>query len=178
MKYKITGKNIEVTDAMKERVEKKLGVLDKYILIDKDAEARVLARVYKNNKKEQKIEITIPSKVGVLRSEVTSSDFYEALDLAIDKLEDQIRKQKTRLYKHHKNHLSKEFIEEAFTQEIKEEIPIKTKSVSAESLSIDEAVLQMELSGHNFYVFTDEDTNKHEIVYNRREGGYGLIEID
>lgn len=178
MKYKIVGKNIEVTDSMKERVEKKLTVLDKYLLIDENTEARVLARVYQKSKKEQKIEITIPTKVGTLRSEVTSSDFYEALDLAIDKLEDQLRKQKTRLYKHHKKHLSKEFIEEEVVEESNEDIPIKTKSVQTDKLTIDEAVLQMELSGHNFYVFTNEDTGKHEIVYNRHSGGYGLIEVD
>lgn len=178
MKFTIQGKNIDVTEAMKEQISKKLSVLDKYLLIDEDTTARVVARVYKKGAKAQKVEITIPTKVGILRTEVVHDDFYAAVDYAIDKLEDQLRRQKTRLQKKHKEHLSKAFIEENVAQEVSEETPVKTKQVIAEKLSLDEAILQMELSGHSFYIYTDEDTEKHAIVYLRHDGSYGLIEVE
>lgn len=98
MRFEIVGKNIEVTPAMRTKIEEKLSALDKYLLIDENTIARVLARVYPNS---QKVEVTIPSRVGILRAEVVNDDFYAAVDLAIDKLEDQIRRQKTRLNKKH-----------------------------------------------------------------------------
>ena len=94
MRFEIIGKNITVTPAMKEKIEAKLSTLDKYLLIDPNTIARVVARVYPNS---QKVEVTIPTKIGILRTEVVNDDFYAAVDLAIDKLEDQIRRQKTRL---------------------------------------------------------------------------------
>ncbi|HCK88286.1 MAG TPA: ribosome-associated translation inhibitor RaiA, partial [Erysipelotrichaceae bacterium] len=94
MRIEIVGKNIEITDSMREKIEKKLSNLEKYLLIDPATTARVVARVYPNS---QKVEVTIPTKVGILRAEVVNDDFYAAVDLAIDKLEDQIRRQKTRL---------------------------------------------------------------------------------
>ena len=96
MRFEIVGKNIDVTPAMRAKIEEKLSALDKYLLIDENTIARVLARVYPNS---QKVEVTIPSRVGILRAEVVNDDFYAAVDLAIDKLEDQIRRQKTRLNK-------------------------------------------------------------------------------
>lgn len=181
MKFTIQGKNIKVTEAMKEQIEKKLSTLEKYVLIPKDTTARVVARVYKKGSKSQKVEVTIPTKVGILRTEVVHDDFYAALDLAIDKLEDQIRRQKTRLNKSHKEHLSKAFIAEnevLIEDEQEKELPVKTKTVTAETMSLDEAILQMELSGHSFYIYTDEETEKISVVYLRKTEGYGLIEVD
>ena len=94
MKFEIYGDNITITEGMKHKIETKLSFLKKYLLIDENTTARVVAKVYPN---AQKVEITIPSKVGILRAEVMHEDFYAAIDLAIDKLEDQIRRQKTRL---------------------------------------------------------------------------------
>lgn len=173
MKYTVTGKNISITKAMDESIQKKLSVLDKYILIDDNTTARVVARTYKHS---QKVEVTIPTRVGVLRTEVVKDDFYEALDLAIDKLEGQIRKQKTRLNKHHKEHLSKAFIEKE-QKEVEQDVDVKTKHIDTDEMTLDEALLQMELSGHNFYIYKDEDTGKYAIAYNRHDG-YGCIEVD
>ena len=103
MRFEIVGKNVEISDSMREQIEKKLSNMDKYLLIDPDTIARVVARVYPNS---QKIEVTIPTKIGLLRTEVVNDDFYAAVDLAIDKLEDQIRRQKTRLSRRHKEHLA------------------------------------------------------------------------
>ena len=178
MRFEIVGKNISITDAMKERIEKKLSVMDKYLLIDPNTMARVVARVYP---KTQKVEVTIPTKVGLLRAEVEAEDFYEALDLAIDKLEDQIRRQKTRLNRRHKEHLAKAFINEDLAAEAAKEekdIPVRTKTVVAEEMDLDEAIMQMELSGHNFYIYTDEDSGRISVVYRRAVGGYGLLETE
>ncbi len=174
MRFEIVGKNVSVTPAMKEKIEKKLSGLKKYLLIDSDTIVRVVARVYPNS---QKVEVTIPTKVGLLRTEVEDNDFYAAVDLAIDKLEDQLRRQKTRLSKRHREHLAQAFIEETEPSEDKD-IPVRTKSVVAEEMPLDEAIMQMELSGHNFYIYTDEDSEKVAVVYRRKVGGYGLIEVD
>jgi putative sigma-54 modulation protein len=174
MRFEIVGKNVSVTPAMKEKIEKKLSGLEKYLLIDPDTIVRVVARVYPNS---QKVEVTIPTKVGLLRTEVEENDFYAAVDLAIDKLEDQLRRQKTRLSKRHREHLAQAFIEETEPSEDKD-IPVRTKSVVAEEMPLDEAIMQMELSGHNFYIYTDEDSEKVAVVYRRKVGGYGLIEVD
>lgn len=174
MRFEIVGKNVTVTPAMKEKIEKKLSGLSKYLLIDENTIVRVVARVYPNS---QKVEVTIPTKVGLLRTEVEDNDFYAAVDLAIDKLEDQLRRQKTRLSKRHREHLAQAFIEEAEGPE-EEDIPVRTKSVVAEEMPLDEAIMQMELSGHNFYIYTDEESEKVAVVYRRKTGGYGLIEVD
>jgi len=176
MRFEIVGKNITVTDAMKEKIETKLSGLDKYLLIDPNTIARVVARVYPNS---QKVEVTIPTKIGLLRTEVVNDDFYAAVDLAIDKLEDQLRRQKTRLSRRHREHLAKAFVEEDVSAEAEEnDIPVRTKSVTASVMDLEDAILQMELSGHNFYIYTDEETEGVAVVYRRNDGGYGLIEVD
>lgn len=172
MRFEMIGKNVRITDAMKEKIEAKLSHLEKYVLIDEDAIARVVVRVYPNS---QKIEVTIPSRVGLLRSEVEQDDVYAAIDLAVDKLEAQIRKQKTQLQKKHRESLAKTFLEEAFEEE--PEIEVKTKSIQATRMDLDEAIMQMELIGHNFYAYTDDETGQIAIVYRRNNGGYGLIEL-
>ena len=156
MRFEIVGKNVTVTPAMKEKIEKKISSLSKYLIIN---------------------DVTIPTKIGILRTEVVNDDFYAAVDLAIDKLEDQIRRQKTRLSKRHKEHLVQAFIDEIESEE-ENDIPVKTKSVTAEEMVLDEAIMQMELSGHSFYIYKDEDSQKIAVVYARHNGGYGLIEVD
>ena len=172
MRFEIIGKNISVTDAMREAIEKKLNGLDKYLLIDKDTVARVVVRVYPNT---DKIEVTIPTKVGILRAEVEHDDLYAAIDLAVDKLEDQIRRQKTRLTRRHKDSLAQSFLLEIENEEEKD-IPVKTKTIHADKMDLDEAIMQMELSGHDFYIYTDEETGSISVVYIRKDGSYGLIE--
>ena len=103
MKFEIVGKNVSITEAMRQKIEKKLSFLDKYLLIDPETRARVVVRTYPLT---QKIEVTIPTKVGILRTEVEHEDLYAAIDLAIDKLEDQVRRQKTRLSRRHREKLA------------------------------------------------------------------------
>ncbi|NCB33634.1 MAG: ribosome-associated translation inhibitor RaiA [Erysipelotrichia bacterium] len=176
MKFEIVGKNVTVTEAMRNQIEKKLSGLDKYILIDPNVTARVVTRVYPNS---QKVEVTIPTKVGILRTEVMNNDLYAAIDLAVDKLEDQVRRQKTRLSRRHKESLAETFIEETEKDvTVEKDIPVKTKSIHADELDLDEAIMQMELSGHEFYIYTDEESKKVSVVYQRKDGQYGLIEVD
>ena len=174
MRFEIVGKNVEISDSMREQIEKKLSNMDKYLLIDPDTIARVVARVYPNS---QKIEVTIPTKIGLLRTEVVNDDFYAAVDLAIDKLEDQIRRQKTRLSRRHREHLAQALIEEAVKEEGRD-IPVRTKTVTADEMALDDAIMHMELLSHNFFIYRDEENGQICVVYRRANGGYGLIEVD
>ena len=173
MRFEIVGKNITITDTMREKIEKKLSGLQKYLLIDPDTTARVVARVYPES---QKIEVTIPTKVGILRTEVEHENLYAAVDIALDKLEDQLRRQKTRLNRRHRDSLAENFLMEAEEEEY--DIPVKTKKIIAEKMDLEEAIMQMELSNHDFYIYTDDESGKVSVVYRRNNGGYGLIETE
>ncbi len=171
MKVNIYGKNITVTPAIAEKVEKKLSFLDKYFIIDEEVIANVMVRVYRQS---QKIEVTIPTKVALLRAEASHEDLYAAIDIVIDKLEDQIRRQKTRLSRKNKEKLAHAFIESE--EHYVEEQLVKTKTITPEVMDLDDAILQMEMLDHDFFVYVDEETNEIAVVYRRMHGGYGLIE--
>lgn len=178
MKVQIYGKNITVTPAIAEKIEKKLSHLEKYFIIDENVVANVVVRVYPN---KQKIEVTIPTKFAVLRAEVVDDDLYAAIDKAIDKLEDQIRRQKTRLTRKNKDKLAFAFIEEEFEaveyDEDDDEV-VKTKSIVPDTMELDEAIMRMEMLNHNFFIYRDDETKDIAVVYKRHDGGYGLIETE
>ncbi|MDI9518523.1 MAG: ribosome-associated translation inhibitor RaiA, partial [Bacillota bacterium] len=173
MRFEIVGRHVTVTDAMRARIEKKLSFLEKYLLIDSNTIARVVCKVYPNT---QKVEITIPTKVGQLRAEVEHEDFYAALDLAIDKLEDQIRRQKTRLSRRHKDKLAKAFVEQDTSKLKKEDVLVRTKTIDPEEMDVEEAIMRMEMLGHSFFIYNDVETEAIAVVYKRNDGRYGLIE--
>ena len=176
MKFNIYGKNVSVTDAMRDRIEKKLSFLEKYFLIDEDTTANVVVKVYPIY---QKIEVTIPVKLGLLRAEATHEDFYSAIDIAIDKLEDQIRRQKTRLSKKHRDKLALAFIDEGERVEdyvAEDDVVVRTKRIHPEVMDMEEAILQMEMLGHSFFIYCDSETENIALVYKRNDGGYGLLE--
>ena len=178
MKVNITGKNITVTQAIADKINKKLAILNKYFIIDDEDTANVLIRTYPD---KQKIEVTIPTRFAILRTEVADVDLYKAIDRAIDKLEDQIRRQKTRIEKK-KNHspLSEAFIDVELYEDapVDEDEVVRTKSIVPAFMSLDEAIAKMELLDHDFFIYTDDETRKIAVVYRRREGGYGLIETE
>ena len=174
MKFEIYGDNVVITEGMRHRIETKLSFLNKYLLIDENTTARVVAKVYPN---AQKVEITIPSKIGPLRAEVMHEDFYAAVDLAIDKLEDQIRRQKTRLSRRHKESLVDTFID-LNAKEDEEDVVVRTKEIAAEEMTLDEAIMRMEMLSHSFFIYKDIDSDKMAVVYKRNDGKYGLIEVD
>ena len=169
MKIEIIGKNVSITKAMRDITEEKLSKLNKYLVIEDDTNARVLARTYGTR---QKIEVTIQTKMGILRAEAEDFDYYAALDNVLDKLQDQIRRQKTRLEKRHRPSITEALLEE----EPEEDIVVRSKDIYLEPITLDEAILQMELSGHTFYAYQDEESDNVCIVYLRRDGGYGVIE--
>lgn len=171
MIIKYVGKNVEFTEGMKEYTAKKLKRLEKYFVMNEDTEVRVLARTYP--KHVQKVEITISTKFGILRSEKTTNDYYAAVDAAMDALEDQIRRMKTKLIERHKDSLTDVFI----AQEPSVDTSItREKQVIMEAMDPDEAVLQSALSDHSFYLFTNSETGCPAVVYKRADGTYGLIE--
>ncbi len=174
MKVQIYGKNVTITPGMQEKVETKLKFLEKYFIIDDSVTANVLVKIHK---KDIKIEITIPTKMAVLRAEVAHPDYYAAVDLAIDKLEDQIRRQKTRLERKHKDKLSMAFIGEALEDE-EEDVLVKTKTIAPSVMDLEEAIMRMEMLGHSFFIYRDEESETVSVVYKRNDGGYGLIETE
>ena len=173
MKINIVGKNISVTQGLQEKITKKLSALNKYIIIDDEDVANVLIRTYPT---KQKIEVTIPTKYAILRAEVMDMDVYNAIDKVVDKLEDQIRRQKTRLERKHKESLAEFLMNEEMDQE--EDIEVKTKSIVPTEMDLEEAIMKMELLGHDFFIYIDDETKKIAVVYKRNLGGYGLIETD
>ncbi len=175
MKYNIRGEKLVITDAIKDYTEEKLGKLDKYFK-DDDITANVLAKVRGNS---QIVEVTIPTSKFILRSEEEHDDLYAAIDLVTDKLERQIRKNKTRLNRNVKESV-KEFnfdYELPMEEEAKETV-VKRKKLEMKPMSEEEAVLEMELLGHNFFVYKDMDTNSINVLYKRKDGDYGLIETN
>lgn len=172
MIVKIHGKNIEVTAGIADKVEKKLSFLEKYFIIEEDVVAHVMVRVYRQG---QKIEVTIPTRFALLRAEAVHDDLYAAIDLVVDKLEDQIRRQKTRLSRSkNKEKLAVAFVESE--EDSVEEQLVKTKTITPDEMDLEEAILRMEMLGHDFFVYVDDETKDVAVVYRRNNGGYGLIE--
>jgi len=173
MKFKITGKNIEVTEALKERVMKKLGKLDKFF--SPQTEAHITMSVQKNR---HILEVTIPVNGITLRAEVANDDMYTCIDKAEDILERQIRKNKTRLEKklHTGAFMPEYFSSDIAVEEEKEFKVVRTKKFAIKPMPLDEAILQMNLLGHEFFMFSNADTNEVNVVYRRKDGNYGLIE--
>lgn len=176
MKITLRGKNIEITEAIEEKVSEKLSKLDKYFIVSENVEAKVLVRTYPYG---QKIEVTIPTEYVLLRAEVVDRDLYNAIDLVIDKLEGQIRKYKTRLNRKSKdNKLAFNLASIEPLEEEEEDVLVKTKTITPKPMDMEEAIMQMELIGHSFFVYRDTETDAISIVYRRNDGDYGLIETE
>ncbi|MBN2285236.1 MAG: ribosome-associated translation inhibitor RaiA [Tissierellales bacterium] len=172
MNTKIFGKNISITDSLKETVEKKISKLDKYFF--KDVEVKVVLSV---EKLRQIIEITVPFSGTVIRAEEVTDDMYNSIDNAVDALERQIRKHKTKLQnkKHNQETIRFENIEPLEFEEEESKI-VKTKRFAMKPMSVEEAALQMDLVNHNFYVFLNAETEEVNVVYKRKDNNVGLIE--
>lgn len=176
MKITLRGKNIEITEAIEEKVSEKLSKLGKYFIVSENVEAKVLVRTYPYG---QKIEVTIPTEYVLLRAEVVDQDLYNAIDLVIDKLEGQIRKYKTRLNRKSKdNKLAFNLASIEPLEDEEEDVLVKTKTITPKPMDMEEAIMQMELIGHSFFVYRDTETDAISIVYRRNDGDYGLIETE
>lgn len=176
MEIIIHGDKLKVTDAMKEYIEEKLEKLNKYLENSENVRASVIVKV-KNH--EQRVEITIPLKAFILRSEESKDDFYAAVDKTIDKLERQIRKNKTRIMSKQVK-TNRDFSMSAFADEEESDDKkiLKRKKVEVKPMNEEEAMLQMELLGHQFYMYKDSDTDQVAVVYKRTDGNYGVIESE
>lgn len=183
LNFNIRGENIEVTPAIRDHVESKVSKLERYFTDGSNATAHVNLKVY--NAKQTKVEVTIPMKNLTLRAEERHDDMYAAVDLIVDKLERQIRKYKTRVNRKFRERegvaafFASVHREEPAVEENEDELSVvRTKRFDLKPMDQEEAILQMNMLGHNFFVFTDAESEDTNIVYKRRDGKYGLIETN
>lgn len=172
MKFIILGKNIEVTPGLRSAVEDKIGKLERYF--NPETEVHVTLSV---EKERQKIEVTIPVKGNIIRSEQVSNDMYVSIDLVEEVIERQLKKYKNKIIaqKQSAGFFKQDFIEKEYMDE--EEIRIiRTKKFDIKPMYPEDACIQMELLGHSFYVFCNAETDQVNVVYKRKGNTYGLIE--
>ncbi len=173
MKTIVSGRNMDVTSALRDTVQSKLGKLDRFF--HKELEAQVTLSVEKNR---HIMEVTIPLNGSILRAEESTDDMYRSIDSVVDKLTRQLEKQKNKLENRINRYETIRFenIKDDETGIAEEFKIVRTKRFAMKPMNSEEAVLQMELLGHNFYVFADAETNDVNVVYKRKDGNYGLIE--
>ena len=172
MRIKITGRNIELTEGLKAAVEDKLNKLEKYFTPDTDVYVTLSVE-----KERQKAEVTIPAKGNYIRSEQVSNDMYVSIDLVEEVIERQLRKYKTKIVNQQQagGNFQKEFVEDEFLEDEEVNI-IRTKKFGIKPMYPEDACVQMELLGHNFFVFFNAETEQVNVVYKRKGNTYGLIE--
>ncbi|MFC3931735.1 ribosome hibernation-promoting factor, HPF/YfiA family [Streptococcus dentapri] len=179
IKFSIRGENIEVTEAIRDYVESKLSKIEKYFNQSQELNAKINLKVYRE--KTAKVEVTIPVGSITLRAEDVSQDLYGSIDLVSDKIERQIRKNKTKIAKKHREKVptgavfSEEFVAEA-VEEVPEAKIVRTKNIDLKPMDAEEAILQMDLLGHDFFIYTDAEDATTNVIYRREDGDYGLIE--
>jgi putative sigma-54 modulation protein len=174
MNFKITGRNLVITEGLKNAVISKLGKLEKYFKPDTDIIVTLSVE-----KDRQKIEVTIPVKGSIIRSEQVSSDMYVSIDLVEEVIERQLKKYKARITQARQNSLAdfaQEYLDEEYDDEPEEIRIVRSKRFAVKPMDPEEACLQMELLGHSFFVFRNADTDEIDVVYKRKDGSYGLIE--
>ncbi|MGN1314833.1 MAG: ribosome hibernation-promoting factor, HPF/YfiA family [Lachnospiraceae bacterium] len=172
MKFIISGKNIDVTPGLRTAVEDKLGKLEKYFTAD--TEVHVTLGV---EKERQKIEVTIPVKGNIIRSEQTSNDMYVSIDLVEEIIERQLKKYKNKIIDKKQTHhnFKQEFVDKDYVDD--EEIQIvRAKRFDIKPMYPEDACIQMELLGHNFFVFCNAETDQVNVVYKRKGNTYGIME--
>lgn len=176
MKFNIHGKKLDVTDSIKSYIEEKIGRLDKYFENPDEITATVLIKLRGN---EQVVEATINANKFILRGEESHKDLYASIDKVSDKIERQIRKNKTRMSKRINKELINDFVLDY--SDIKEDeednVIVKRKVIENKPMSEEEAILQMELLGHEFFAFKNMETGDVNILYRRKDGDYGIIEL-
>jgi len=172
MKFQFRGKNIQVTDALKEYIEKRLRKLSKYVTNNPEAIVTLIVE-----KDRHRIEVTMPLNGFILRGEEESADMYSSVDLVVDKLEKQINKYKARFDK--KKNISIKDLQATPAEILAEDDEpkvVKTKRFPIKPMPVEEAIMQMNLLGHSFFVFSNDETDEVNVVYKRKDGRYGLIE--
>ncbi|MDO4803901.1 MAG: ribosome-associated translation inhibitor RaiA [Lachnospiraceae bacterium] len=175
MKFVISGKNLEVSEGLRNAVEDKLGKLEKYFA--PDTKCIVTLSVEKDR---QKVEVTVPVKGNIIRSEQVSNDMYVSIDLVEEVIERQLKKYKKKIIDKHQNveNFQKAYIEKEYDQAEDELAISRVKRFEIKPMYPEDACVQMELLGHNFFVFVNAETDETNVVYKRKGGTYGLIEPD
>ena len=172
MNITITGKNIEVTPALREAVQDKLGKLDKFFSQETEANVRLTV-----DKDRHRIEVTIPVKGDIIRSEQVSNDMYVSIDLVEEVIERQLKKYKNKIIQRHQagDSFKKEFLDRDYMDEDEIRI-VRRKQFDMKPMYPEDACVQMELLGHGFYVFLNAENEQLAVVYKRKGGTYGMIE--
>ncbi|MFZ2951667.1 MAG: ribosome-associated translation inhibitor RaiA [Streptococcus suis] len=177
IKFSIRGENLEVTDALRTYVEEKVAKIEKYFTKEQELNAKVNLKVYRD--KRSKVEVTIPLGGITLRAEDISQDMYGSIDLVVDKIERQIRRNKTKIERKHRLKVATGQI---FTDELVEQVEnevkvVRTKQVDLKPMDMEEAILQLELLGHDFFIYTDANDGTTNVLYKREDGDLGLLEV-
>ena len=174
MRIDIRGDKVKITEAIKSQIEEKLGKLDQYFENPAELKAYVVVRI---RNKEQIIEVTIPTPKFTLRAETSEENLYTAIDLTIDKLARQIRKNKTKMRRKFKDVIQYEMLENLKEEENNSSI-VRRKTIELRPMDEEEAILQMELVDHDFFVFKNINTDSISVIYKRKDGSYGIIDTE
>ena len=178
IKYSIRGENLEVTEAIRDYAVSKLEKIEKYFQAEQELDARVNLKVYRE--KTAKVEVTIPLGSITLRAEDISQDMYGSIDLVIDKIERQIRKNKTKIERKNKNKVA---TSQLFTDALVEDSNVvqsrvvRSKQIDLKPMDLEEALLQMDLLGHDFFIYVDAENQTTNVLYRREDGEVGLLEV-
>ena len=178
IKYSIRGENLEVTEAIRNYVVSKLEKIEKYFQPEQELDVRVNLKVYRE--KTAKVEVTIPLGSITLRAEDISQDMYGSIDLVTDKIERQIRKNKTKIERKNKNKVAKS---QLFTDALVEDANVvqpkvvRSKQIDLKPMDLEEALLQMDLLGHDFFIYVDVEDQTTNVLYRREDGEVGLLEV-
>ena len=178
IKYSIRGENLEVTEAIRDYVVSKLEKIEKYFQADQELDARVNLKVYRE--KTAKVEVTIPLGSITLRAEDVSQDMYGSIDLVTDKIERQIRKNKTKIERKNRNKVSKsQLFTDALVEDTDTSQPkvVRSKQIDLKPMDLEEALLQMDLLGHDFFIYIDVEDESTNVIYRREDGDIGLLEV-
>lgn len=177
LKISIHGDHVKITESIKEYVEEKLSKLGKYFNDSNDVDVIVKVRL---RGVLQIIEVTVPTKLFTIRAEESHEDLYAAIDLVQKKLETQIKKNKSKIASRYKDKKGYVIIDEepVENEEVEESLIVRRKEVEFKPMDEEEAILQMELIGHQFYLYKDIETNQPTVIYKRKDGNYGVIEAE
>lgn len=178
IKYGIRGENLEVTEAIRDYVVSKLEKIEKYFQPEQELDARINLKVYRE--KTAKVEVTIPLGSITLRAEDVSQDMYGSIDLVTDKIERQIRKNKTKIERKNKNKVATgQLFTDALVEDsnIVQSKVVRSKQIDLKPMDLEEAILQMDLLGHDFFIYVDVEDQTTNVIYRREDGEIGLLEV-
>ncbi|HGK2231388.1 TPA: ribosome-associated translation inhibitor RaiA [Streptococcus pneumoniae] len=178
IKYSIRGENLEVTEAIRDYVVSKLEKIEKYFQPEQELDARINLKVYRE--KTAKVEVTIPLGSITLRAEDVSQDMYGSIDLVTDKIERQIRKNKTKIERKNKNKVATgQIFTDALVEDsnVVQSKVVRSKQIDLKPMDLEEAILQMDLLGHDFFIYVDVEDQTTNVIYRREDGEIGLLEV-